>query len=211
MQPRRVFAHELAQILNLTRPRISQLKSEGKLRRGPDMKFDLAEALAFRKDQIDENTAQTLLQTYATKAGVHPPKILEHLTSADPDDHVFDEPEAPKTKQTVAEKFADTQTSLTAVRVQAEQLKLERQKVRHAIEDGTLIDRMHVYKSARAAAADVASILDTLEYELGDLFSDPEMQVEARRKARGIIERTLHVLHRKFDELSRPLDGEVVP
>jgi len=214
MSSRRIAPFALAKIWNVTDERVRQLKVEGKIKIGADGKYDFDEAMAFRKAQVDENTVQTLFQTYTTPTGMHQPKVFDQLKVVDLDADVFDDaptaPAAQANPNAVVEQAVSAQASLTAARAANEQLKLDRARIRHLVEDGKLIDRTDVFRASQAAAADISSTLHTLEYEIADLFSDHDIRNETREKVARLVDRALYALHKKFDAMARPLTEDEI-
>lgn len=213
MIPARLTTAELCKLWNLTDARISQLVSGGKIRRGPDGKFDRDECFAYRAWQMKEQQINTLFQSYGNAHGTYTPKVVDVLLGGDllSDEECLGlEPSKPSTPQAAVAEAVKQTSRLTEIRAKREEMQLDRLRVKHLREDGELVDRKEMYLAGRSAAAEIQSVLGNMAYDIAALFPDPETSSEVRRKVENLVDKAMFALARKFASLAKEeaQDGE---
>jgi hypothetical protein len=201
MLPQRVSQYELSQLWRLTEERVRQFRKEGRLTPGADGLYDLQSAIEFRPLAVSEGEALAICTTVkerkpAPSAAAAIDPDLECLGADFPTEVLVKAPTLSATSR-VAE-----------IRAEMERVKLDRLKRNDLIEEGRLIERSEVYRTSKAAAADIVATLRGLEHEIAALFPDHTTRVEVRNKVGNIVDRALFALHKKFDALARPLDED---
>ena len=192
MVPERVTITELATLWNLTPARISQFIKAGRFRKGSDGKIDRDEAMAFRKAQISNDEIRTMFQRNRDGLG---PKILQQTSVDLSDDEILGISLPAATALSGQDQVLTQATKLTHLRMEGEQEKLRRQRLRNDREEGALIQKTDVTRAGLEVGKLLVSIMSSLPAEIASIFAEPDVRPEVRRKVQERVDQMKHALH----------------